>query len=284
MGPGLRPPPRRDNVVTSAPRWPGDSRAACAFTFDLDAETLWMARGIREPVALSHGRFGPTEALPRILDLLKAAAMRGSFFIPAWVAEHYPDAVKAIVAGGHEVGCHGDEHELVSELDAAQEEQILTKSLKVLTTHAGRRPTGYRAPGWQLSPRTLGLLARNGFDYSSNMMDRLTPYLHPPIDGATLVEIPVSWVLDDAPYFLFTGQRSLEPPGAVLQSWLTEFDGISEAGGVTNFTFHPQLIGRPSRLACLRELVEYVRRTPRIWVASLAEISTHWRAAVAAQR
>jgi len=243
-----------------------------------------MARGIRDPVALSQGRFGPTEALPRILDLLKATAIRASFFIPAWVAEHYPEAIKAIVAGGHEVGCHGDEHERVSELDAAQEEQILVKSLKVLTKHAGRRPTGYRAPGWQLSPRTLGLLGRHGFDYSSNMMDRLTPYLHPPIEGATLVEIPVSWVLDDAPYFLFTGQRSLEPPGAVLQGWLTEFDGISEAGGVTNFTFHPQLIGRPSRLACLRELVEYVRHAPRIWVASLAEISSHWRATVAAQR
>ena len=27
----------------STPRWPRDARAACAFTFDLDAETLWMA-------------------------------------------------------------------------------------------------------------------------------------------------------------------------------------------------------------------------------------------------
>jgi hypothetical protein len=53
------------------PRWPRDARAACAFTFDLDAETLWMARGVHEPVALSQGRFGPVEALPRILALLR---------------------------------------------------------------------------------------------------------------------------------------------------------------------------------------------------------------------
>ena len=116
------------------------------------------------------------------------------------------------------------------------------------------------------------------------MMDRLTPYLHPPEAGVALVEIPVSWVLDDAPYFLFTGQRSLQPPGPVLQAWLTEFDGITEAGGVTNFTFHPQLIGRPSRLACLRELIEYVRHTPRLWLATLGEISAHWRSRGAAQR
>jgi peptidoglycan/xylan/chitin deacetylase (PgdA/CDA1 family) len=267
-----------------AARWPGDARAACAFTFDLDAETLWMARGIQEPVALSQGRFGPVEALPRILELLTVAGVHATFFIPAWVAEHYPDAVKAIVAGGHEVGCHGDEHERVTELDAAQEERILTKSLETLEKLAGRRPTGYRAPGWQFSPRTLGLLARHGFDYSSNFMDRLTPYLHPPVEGTSLVEIPVSWVLDDAPYFLFTGARSLQPPGAVLQAWFTEFGGITEAGGVTTFTFHPQLIGRPSRLACLRELIQYVRHTPRVWVASLAEISAHWRTVVAAPR
>jgi peptidoglycan/xylan/chitin deacetylase (PgdA/CDA1 family) len=268
--------------ATRPPRWPNDARAACAFTFDLDAETLWMARGVTEPVTLSQGRFGPVEALPRILRLLETAMIRASFFIPAWVAGHYPDAVRTIAAAGHEIGCHGDEHERVSELDREREEAILVKSVDVLGTLAGRRPLGYRAPAWQLSSHTLELLARHGFDYSSNMMDRLVPYLHPPVGGRSLVEIPVSWVLDDAPFFLFTGQRSIQPPGPVLQGWITEFEGISELGGITNFTFHPQIIGRPSRFACLRELVEHVRHTPRIWVASLGEISAHWRRAAGA--
>jgi peptidoglycan/xylan/chitin deacetylase (PgdA/CDA1 family) len=262
-----------------APRWPGDSRAACAFTFDLDAETLWIARGVTEPVTLSQGRFGPVEALPRILALLRAAEIHASFFIPAWVAQHYPDAVKAIAGEGHEVGCHGDEHERVSELPPEREREILLKSLEVLTPLAGRRPIGYRAPAWQLSAQTLGLLARNGFEYSSNMMDRLAPYLHPPVGGRALVEIPVSWVLDDAPFFLFTGQRSIEAPGPVLQGWITELEGITAAGGVTNFTFHPQIIGRPSRLACLKELIDQVRHTPRLWVARLCDIAAHCRAA-----
>jgi peptidoglycan/xylan/chitin deacetylase (PgdA/CDA1 family) len=260
-------------------RWPKDARAACAFTFDLDAETLWLSRGITEPVALSQGRFGAVDALPRILDLLRAAGIRASFFIPAWVADHHPEAVRAVVDGGHEIGCHGDRHERVSEIDAGQEEAILARSVATLTKHGGARPVGYRAPGWQLSAASLTLLARHGFEYSSNMMDRLVPYLHPPVDGRALVEIPVSWVLDDAPYFMFPVQRSIEPPGPVLQGWLTEFDGITELGGVTTFTFHPQIIGRPSRFACLRELVEYVQHTPKVWVASLAEISAHWREA-----
>jgi len=199
----------------------------------------------------------------------------------AWVAEHHPDAVKAIVAAGHEVGCHGDVHERVSDLDAAQEEKILVRSVDVLTGQAGRRPVGYRAPAWQLSAQTLPLLARHGFEYSSNMMDRLRPYLHPPHDGRRLVEIPVAWVLDDAPFFLFTGQRAIQPPGPVLQAWLTELDGITEFGGVTTFTFHPQIIGRPSRFACLRELIEHAKRTPKLWLARLDAIAGHARTALA---
>jgi peptidoglycan/xylan/chitin deacetylase (PgdA/CDA1 family) len=259
------------------PRWPAEARAACAFTFDLDAETLWMARGVDEPVTLSQGRFGVLEALPQILTLLRAVEIRSTFFIPAWVASHYPDAVRAIAGDGHEVGCHGDEHEKVTDLPPGREKEILVKSLAVLTPLAGKRPVGYRAPAWQLSADTLSLLAAERFEYSSNMMDRLAPYFHPPVGGRSLVEIPVSWVLDDAPFFLFSGQRSMQAPGPVLQGWLTEFEGITSLHGVTNFTFHPQIIGRPSRLACLRELIDHVRHTPRIWTASLAEISAHWR-------
>lgn len=264
----------------AALQWPRNARAACAFTFDLDAETLWMARGVHEPVTLSQGRFGPVEALPRILALLRTHDIRASFFIPAWVAEHHQDAVRAIVDGGHEIGCHGDEHERVSELPPDREEAILARSVEVLTRLTGTRPLGYRAPAWQLSAATIPLLVQYGFAYSSNMMDRLSPYLHPPVGGRAIVEIPVSWVLDDAPYFMFTGQRSIQPPGPVLQGWLTEFDGITEARGVTNFTFHPQIIGRPSRLACLRELMEHARHTTRLWIASLGEIGAHSRTAL----
>jgi peptidoglycan/xylan/chitin deacetylase (PgdA/CDA1 family) len=273
---------RRSVSARPRPSWPGEARAACAFTFDLDAETLWMARGIREPVTLSQGRFGPLEALPRILALLHTFEITASFFIPAWVAEHHADAVRAIAAAGHEIGCHGDEHERVSELSREREEEILLRSIEVLTRSGGQRPVGYRAPAWQLSDSTLDLLARHDFDYSSNLMDSLAPYLHEPVATRALVELPVSWVLDDAPYFLFTGQRSIQPPGPVLQGWLTEFDGITEAQGLTNFTFHPQIIGRPSRLACLRELMDHVRHTPRVWTAPLCAISAHVRSALTA--
>jgi hypothetical protein len=53
---------------------------------------------------------------------------------------------------------------------------------------------------------------------------------------------------------------------------------VVSMGGVTNFTFHPQIIGRPSRFACLRELVEHARHTPKLWLARLEQIAAHARA------
>src|SRR2546422_8679009 len=186
-------------AAETLPRWPGDSRAGCAFTFDLDAETLWMARGVHEPLRRPRGRFGAVEPLPRILALLEKVDVRASFFIPAWVASHYPDAVRAIAKAGHEIGCHGDEHERVSDLDPKQEEAILTKSLETLTPLCGRRPVGWRAPAWQLSACSLDLVAKHGFEYSSNMIDRLPPVPPPQAHRRAPVGIPVSWGLDGAP-------------------------------------------------------------------------------------
>ena len=152
------------------------------------------------------------------------------------------------------------------------------RSLEVLTRQAGRRPVGYRAPAWQLSERTLGLLVRHGFEYSSNMMDRLRPYLHAPLEGRRLVEIP--GLVGARRRAVLHVHRPAGDPAArarCCRRWLTELDGITEIGGVTNFTFHPQIIGRPSRFACLRELVDHARRTPKLWLARLDQIAAHAR-------
>ena len=237
--------------------WPNAARAACAFTFDLDAETLWMARGVTEPVTLSQGRFGPIEAMPRILQLLKVHAVRASFFIPAWVAEQYPDTVRAIAGEGHEIGCHGDVHERVSDLPAEREEEILLKSVDVLTKLSGRRPVGYRAPAWQFSDEHAGA-AR------ASRVRLLVEHDGPPhAVSASADRRPRRWWRSPCRGCWTTRRSScsrasarIQPPGPVLQSWITEFDGITEVAGATTFTFHPQIIGRPSRFACLRELID----------------------------
>jgi hypothetical protein len=120
---------------------------------------------------------------------------------------------------------------------------------------------------------TLGLLERHGLEYSSNLMDDIRPYIHP---GTRIVELPVQWILDDAPYFWFSSRdwlRAIAPVSAVEEIWLGEFEGIHRLGGTTIVTMHPQVIGRPGRLAFLDRFVAQLSATPGVWIATCAEIA-----------
>ena len=132
----------------------------------------------------------------------------------------------------------------------------------------GTTPRGNRSPPFALGPNTADLLEEFGFAYDSSLFGHDEPY-RPivPITGGTLrdfVELPVSWELDDAPYFLFSFfpyMSGLATPSQVLEIWRAEFDFMDEHvdGGVLTVCMHPQVIGRGHRIAMLDELIGHCR-------------------------
>ena len=147
---------------------------------------------------MSMAEYGPSVATPRILDLLDAHDIKGSFYIPGYIAETHPDLVHEIVRRGHEVSHHGYMHEPPASMDATEEEQVLVRGIEILEGLAGYRPPGYRSPSWELSEVSLDLLTSYGFSYDSSMMGDDAPYTLETSNGS-IVEIPVHWLLDDAP-------------------------------------------------------------------------------------
>lgn len=266
------------------PLWPGACRCTVLVTFDLDAETTWMSREPNKPllpVLVSQGRFGPKVGVPAILDLLREFDLRSTFFVPSLVTELYPRAIDAVCRAGCEIGAHGHAHEIPGTISVEDEEEILKKSIHLLTRATGSRPIGYRAPFGQISHSTMELLERHEFDYASNMMDDIFPYIHQSVTGAKpLVELPIHWVLVDATFMQFGAASTARPiysAADVLTIWKEEFDGIYEQGGMMNLILHPQIIGRPSRMRMLREFISYVRRFPSVWLPTAAEAASHWR-------
>jgi peptidoglycan/xylan/chitin deacetylase (PgdA/CDA1 family) len=262
--------------------WPEGKRCAAAFTFDFDAESVWVAddpENADRPGVLSQGRYGARVAVPLILELLERRRLPATFFVPGVVAERYPERVRAIVDAGHELGVHGYTHTSPSKLSAAEEAAELERALKVLRGFADH-VVGYRSPSWDFSQHTLGLLAQAGLRYSSNMMDDVRPYLHP---GTGIVELPVQWILDDAAHFWFSAAewtRGIAAPSQVDEIWRGELEGIRRLGGACVFTMHPQVIGRPSRLAFLESLMAHVAEQGDVWVATLDAIAEHARPAL----
>lgn len=263
--------------------WPDGKTAAAAFTFDVDAESavLWgnPAAGARMSV-MSHQAYGPLVGIPRILDLLERHQIQSTFFVPGYTAHRYPDAVRAIVAAGHEIAHHGYLHEQPTALTLDEEIEALDRGLAALAEVAGVRPVGYRAPMWDLSWRTPGLLAERDFLYDSSLMDADMPY-ELAVGSGSLVEIPIQWALDDWEQYCYlpdiAGSGLIETPRKARELWQLEFDALRRVGGCWVLTNHPFLTGRPSRAAELDDLMRYVLECSEVWTTSLGAIAEHVR-------
>jgi peptidoglycan/xylan/chitin deacetylase (PgdA/CDA1 family) len=236
-------------------------------TFDVDGETLWLSRDKVNPVGpvmRSQGVYGPKVAVPRILEILREYDVQSTFFVPGWIAEHYGSTCESILRAGHEIAHHGYLHEWPNRVSAQEEREGFILGLRWLERIAGTPPVGYRAPGWELSDITVDLMLEFGIQYSSNMMDSDVPYeLLREGKPSGLIELPVSWILDDAAFFMFgqTTSYVIQNAREVLDIWKDEFDGLykENKGNVYVLTLHPQIIGRPSRLIMLEQLIKYTR-------------------------
>ena len=247
--------------------WPGGSRVAVLLSFDVDNETLTLARNTNPSIgALSQGEFGARVGLRRVVELVDRHSIPASFFIPAVSLILNPDMVEVIQKSGrHEFGVHGWVHELNSALDAETERELVLRATNYLEKATGRRPVGYRAPSWDLSPNTLDIIKGLGFLYDSSLMSDDRPYeLLQNGNPTGLVELPVEWILDDAPLMNPLGNR-YTPPRELLQVYIDEFDKAYEEGTMFLLTTHPHIIGHRSRILILEELINHIKTKEGVW-------------------
>ena len=80
---------------------------------------------------------------------------------------------------------------------------MLEKGIRILEETTGTRPLGYRSPSWELSQHSLGYLASLDFRYDTSLMGDDAPYMVETPKGP-LVELPIHWLLDDAPHFSYS--------------------------------------------------------------------------------
>jgi peptidoglycan-N-acetylglucosamine deacetylase len=268
----------------------------CALTFDFDAMSVWIGSyKSRNPSMVSRGEFGAV-AVPRILDLLARHDVPATFCVPGHTALAYPALVRRIHDAGHEIAHHGWVHENPADFDEAGERKNLDLALKALKDVAGVTPKGYRSPAWDFSENTVKILLDYGFLYDSSLMggdflpyyvrlgdkyDERSPYVFGP--NVDLVELPVTWLLDDFPHFEFTGAdvQGLSPPSQVEEIWRAEFEygRLNVPGGLFNLTMHPQVIGRGHRLMMLERLITFFKSQPGVTFTTLESYAAQWRAA-----
>jgi polysaccharide deacetylase family protein (PEP-CTERM system associated) len=138
----------------------------------------------------------------RILDFLAEADVKATFFTLGWIAERYPQLVRAIVAGGHELASHGYGHERASDLSPTAFADDIRRAKRLLEDLGGVPVVGYRAPSFSIGVGNLwafDVLAQEGYRYSSSVypiqhdhygMPDSPRFAYPVREG--LIEVPVT--------------------------------------------------------------------------------------------
>lgn len=266
-------------------------RHIICLTFDFDTASGFVARGMTTPTPLSRGEFGRVGAR-RLLDLLASRGIQSTWFTPGFTIESFPAECQSIVEKGHEIAHHSWAHVSPHLQSLEEEEADMVRAIDCIVKLTGMRPAGYRSPAWDLSDNTLSLLVKHGFDYDSSLMgDDYLPYkarldtakLGEPLKFGVetgLIEMPISWTMDDHPHFEFLRTRDflmpgLQSPRTVMDSWFDEFTYMRRTTdwGVLTYTLHPYVIGRGYRMLAFEAFVDRL-------IAAGAEFSTM---AVAAQ-
>ncbi len=262
-------------------KWPNGARVAVALSFDIDNSSPTLARGIPGSEPMSRGQYGAVDGLPRILRVLDKENVPASFFIPAVSAALNPEMIPAIQSKKrHEIGIHGWIHENLVELnDEAKEQQLLNQSIELLTKAMGKKPVGYRAPSWAMSPFTMKQVKEAGFLYDSSLMSSDDAY-EISLDGnpTGVVELPIERIVDDAPYF-GAANGSLPSPELVEKIFQDEFDVAYEEGGLYVLTMHPHYTGHRSRALWLDKLIVYMKSKPGVWFATHQDVAAYVKSA-----
>jgi peptidoglycan/xylan/chitin deacetylase (PgdA/CDA1 family) len=261
--------------------WKNGARCAVALSFDSDHESGELREGGTSPGRLSQGQYGARVAVPRLLKLLGRYQVPASFFVPAVIAQLYPDEQRRVIGAGHEIGIHGWIHERNSTLPPAAERDLQMRACDTLEGITGVRPVGIRTPSWDFSPHTLAITREMGLFYDSSLMADDDCYeLLLDKEPTGVVELPVEWIRDDAVYFNMSRYLALRPytaPSAVLEIFRREFDAAYAEGGLFQLTMHPHITGHRSRIWLLEELIRHISGHAGVWFATHAEIARYAR-------
>jgi peptidoglycan/xylan/chitin deacetylase (PgdA/CDA1 family) len=254
--------------------WPDNARVAVTLTFDFQGgeDVRPLADGTRDHEEYTQCEYGPHTAIWRILRILEDEGVSATFLTCGAIAERFPDAVRAIVAKGHEIAGHGYHHEVARNLTIEQEREVMRKTVEMIRGRTGHRPMGWRS--CTQSPNSLELLMEHGFLWNSNSFSHDLPFLWES-GGRVLVELPRQPFGDGRTYQHRNNDAG--NPNDTLVIWKAMFDEFHEeskfAPAYCPFQFHPYISGRPGRAKVLRTIIQHMKQAGGVWFGTASKVA-----------
>ncbi|HET7188133.1 MAG TPA: polysaccharide deacetylase family protein [Gemmatimonadaceae bacterium] len=207
------------------------------------------------PPYLSSSFRGIEEGAPALLALFAELGIRATYFTTGEVAERFPGAVRALVAEGHELGCHGVSHTAFDTLDEPSARREITESAQRLRTFAP--VTSFRAPYLRFPEPYVRLLEDAAFTLDSSLAKYKRSF-HAPRIPTTLTRIPASMTSSvlRLPAFIRDPWLSSLADPVVLFVHPWEFVDLTHEDLRYDCRFRTGDVA----LQCLREVVELFQR------------------------
>jgi polysaccharide deacetylase family protein (PEP-CTERM system associated) len=187
----------------------------------------------------------------RLLDAFDATGNRATFFVLGWIAERQPALAREIVRRGHEIACHGHQHERVYSLGPQRFREDLRRARRAIEDACGVAVRGYRAPSFSITRDSLWalpILAEEGFSFDSSIF----PVHHPrygipgfsrrPVrldlgGGASILEFPLTTWRVGRWNLPLSGGAYLRLAPAALFAWA--FGRLARSEAPTVLYLHP---------------------------------------------
>lgn len=224
--------------------------------------------------SVSMHDYGGRCGIHRILDLYEKHDIRGTFAINGLAAVRYPEALRRIGAGGHELAAHAwaqDIRHAIMTPDLQRRDIEMTA--EAIEKAGGRRPVGWISPGGGSSASTLRYLVDRGFEWIGDPKNDDDPYILRPEGGGRIVAVGSRGGR--------TGINDIEilrggQPRALLQRFIDEFDYMYEESAsrprIVFAVMHAE-VQSASVTRVYDEMIKYVKGFPGVWFTSRGELA-----------
>jgi peptidoglycan/xylan/chitin deacetylase (PgdA/CDA1 family) len=211
------------------------------------------------------------------LDSLRAAGVRGTYFLTSELARRHERLTRAI-AEKDEIGTHSENHRLLGGEPPDVQRRRLALTQVHLRDLLGAPVGGLRPPEEQFDKATLAawLEAGGAYVFGANNSRAAAPELLE-VDGDTLVLLGRVNV-DDFDAVRLASRGSVDE---VVKEYLSEYQKVRALGGLYLLSYHSQWLARPELVPALARIARRIRADTTVWLTTARDVADWWRARAA---
>jgi len=227
--------------------------------------------GVRHMSMESIYEYGSRVGVWRILELFRKHKLPLTVYGVAMAMERHPQAVEAMLEGGHEIASHGWRWINYQSMPIDEEREHMQRAIEIHKRLTGERPLGWYTG--RTSPNTRRLVVEDGgFVYDADDYNDDIPWYDTRYGKPQLI-VPYTLDANDMRFATAQGFNA----GDQFFNYLKDsFDVLyAEGDRMMSVGLHCRLVGRPGRLASLERFIRHIK-SKKVWVTRRIDIARHW--------